>query len=135
MAGGLSNFQEAAWLNLTFGGVAYSAPATIYLGLFTTTPTDSTSGTEATGGGYARAAITNNPTNWPTVAAGGTKVNGTTITFPTLSAGIGTINGFAYFDAASGGNMIAWGDLSRPRPYNASDTPRFLPGDLSIALD
>ena len=44
-------------------------PATLYIGLYSAAPdADGTGGTELSGGSYARAAVTNNTTNWPNAA-------------------------------------------------------------------
>lgn len=42
----------------SFRGTSITAPATIYLALFTTATSDSAGGTEVTGGGYARQPVT-----------------------------------------------------------------------------
>ena len=51
-----TDFLEDKILNHVFRNVAYTAPATVYVGLFTTATTDAGGGTEVTGGGYARQA-------------------------------------------------------------------------------
>ena len=47
MAGGKTNSLENTWLDFEYRAVAYTPPATHYLGLFTTSPTadDGTGGT------------------------------------------------------------------------------------------
>jgi len=45
------------------------------------------------------------------------------------------MNGFALFDAESGGNMIAWGEITVPKAIDIGDTARFEAGDLDITLD
>ena len=82
-----TNFLELELLDHVLGNSAYPAPATVYVGLSTTAPNDDgTNFTEPVGGAYARAAVTNNLTNWP-AAVSGTKQNGTTITFPEATSG------------------------------------------------
>ena len=54
----ISNYLENALLNATLRNTTYTSPATVYAALFTTDPTDDGSGTECTGSGYARKAIT-----------------------------------------------------------------------------
>ena len=87
------------------GDVTYVAPATLYLALFTTAPTASGGGTEVSGGSYARIAVTNNLTNFPS-ASGGSKKNGTAVTFAAPTADWGVVVALAEFDAGTGGNMI-----------------------------
>jgi hypothetical protein len=72
--GSFSNYLENELLDHVFGAAAYSAPATLYVGLSTADPTDDDSGlAEPSGNGYARVAVTNNATNFP-AASGGAKV-------------------------------------------------------------
>jgi len=134
--GSFSNFLEDEILDHVFGAAAYTAPATVYVSLYTVTPTDaSASGTEVTGGSYARVAVTNNATNWP-ASSGGAKANGTAITFPAPTASWGTVVAFAIYDAATVGNELAWGALTVNKTINNGDAaPSFAIGDLDITLD
>ena len=129
-----SNYLELKFLDLAWGAVAFTAPVTVYAALYTAAPSDSGGGTEATGGAYARVAITNNATNWP-AAASGAKSNGTVITFPTATANWGTVTHFGVFDAATAGNLLNWGALTTSQAVNTGATPSFAAGALSITLD
>lgn len=132
--GSFSNFLELEILDHVFGAASYSAPATLYFALFTATPSDAGGGTEATGGSYARVAVTNNATNFP-AASGGAKSNGTAITFPTASAAWGTVVAMGVFDASSGGNLLAWAALTTSKTISGGDTPSFPAGDFDVTLD
>lgn len=110
MPGSLSDYLEGKLMDHFLGNTAYTAPATVYMALFTAAPSDSGGGTEVSGGSYARAAITNNTTNWPAFAAG-LKSSGAAINFATPSADWGTVVAWALFDASSAGNMLVWGLL------------------------
>lgn len=134
MAGSFSDFLELELLDHVFGNAAYTAPATLYLALFTAAPTDSGGGTEVTGGSYARASVTNNATNWP-AAASGAKSNGVEFSFVTATANWGTIVAFGIFDASSAGNLITWGDVTPNKAINTGDTAKFAVGDIDITLD
>ena len=140
MAGSKSDYLEAALLNHTLGGTAFTPPATIYVALFTAAPSDSGGGTEVTTAGgtlYARVAVTNNTTNWPN--ASGTsptsKSNGTTITFPTAGADWGTVVAVALFDASTGGNQLYWATLNANKVVSNGDTASFSPGTITITED
>lgn len=99
---------ENTILDHILGAQAWTPPATVYIALFTAAPSDSSAGTECTGGSYARVAVTNNLTNWP-AASSGNKKNATPIVFPTPTGSWGgNVVGMAIFDAASGGNMLYW---------------------------
>ena len=54
----ISNYLEAAIINATLRNTTYTSPATVYVSLWTTDPTDAGSGTEVSGGSYARTAVT-----------------------------------------------------------------------------
>ena len=77
---GKSDYLENKVLDHVLGGGDYTRPATVYIGLYTATPSDSGGGTEVAGNGYDRADVTNNATNFP-ASSGGAKSNGTAITF------------------------------------------------------
>lgn len=134
MAGSKSDFLENELLDHVLGNAAYSAPATTYVALYTVAPSDTGGGTEVSGGSYARAAVTNNDTNWP-AASGGAKSNGTEIEFPTATADWGTVVAFAILDADTGGNFLYWGDLTASKTINNGDTAKFAAGDLDVTED
>lgn len=110
MPGSKSNYLENALLDHVLGGGDYTRPATVYAALFTVAPGEAAGGTEVTGGSYARVAITNNATNFP-AASGGSKSNGTAITFPQASANWGTVVALGVFDASTSGNLLFYGWL------------------------
>lgn len=132
--GGFSDFLELEVLDHVFGAAAYTAPATLYVGLFTATPSDTGGGTEVTGGSYARKSVTNNATNFP-AASSGSKSNGTAITFAAATASWGIITSFGIFDAASAGNLLVWGPLTANKTVDSGDTVSFAIGALTITLD
>ena len=135
--GSFSNFLENEVLDHLFGKATYTAPATLYVGLWKAALSDSSSGStanEVSGGSYVRKAVTNNNTNWPT-ASGGAKANGTAITFVTATASWGTVTYFAILDAASAGNILGWGQLTVAKTIGSGDTASFAVGDLDITLD
>lgn len=132
---GKSDFLEDEILDHILGNAAYSPPATVHIALFTAAPSDSGGGTEVSGGAYARAAVTNNATNWP-AASGGAKSNGTAITFPTPTANWGTIVAFAIMTASTGGNILYWGLITPNKTVNNGDpAPSFPAGDLDVTED
>jgi len=134
MAGSKSNYLENAILDHVLGASVYSAPATVYVALYTTAPTDAGGGTEVSGGSYARVAVTNNATNWP-AASGGSKSNGTDIIFPTASGSWGTVAAFAILDASSGGNFMYWADLDTSKAIGSTDVAKFATSSLTITED
>ncbi|RII32863.1 hypothetical protein D2A34_21960 [Clostridium chromiireducens] len=136
-----STYLANALVNEVFGGVNWAPPATIYTGLSSTAPT-ATGGniTEPTIGtnGYARAAATNNTTNFPTTATNN-KSNGAAITFPTstgawlASASLGYL---VFYDAATGGNVLGYAALNNPQVVASSGaTLSFAIGSLTITIN
>lgn len=131
MAGSKSDYLENKLLDHALGGGDFTRPATIYVALFTSAPTDAGGGVEVSGGSYARVAVTNNATNWP-AASGGSKSNGTAITFPAATASWGTVVAVGILDAASAGNLLYWADLATSKSYGAGDTARFPVGAIVL---
>ena len=134
MPGSKSDFLENEVLDHVLGNAAYTAPANVYIALFTVAPTDAGGGTEVTGGSYVRVTVANNATNWP-AASSGAKSNGTEITFAEATANWGTVVAFAIFDAASAGNMLYWADLTVTKSVLTGDTAKFAVGGLDVTED
>lgn len=113
-----SIWLEGKLLDAMYGNAAWpTIPATWYLALFTTAPTNITdSAIEPTIGAYARKSIVNNTTNFPAAAKSGSlpmaKYNGSVITFATATAGWGTIVGFGVFDTLIAGNLWHYGTVT-----------------------
>ena len=131
MAGSKSDFLENEILDHVLGNAAYTAPATVYIALYTVAPTDTGGGTEVAAADYARLAITNNATNFP-AASGGAKSNGTAFTYPEATNNWGTLVAFGIFDAVTVGNLLYWADLTASIIINSGDTARFPIGDLDV---
>lgn len=105
----LTNARELALINNEFGAVAAGTIATLHAGLFTTMPNDAGSGgVEPAGGAYARVAVTNDATQFPSANP---KVNANAITFPQSTAAWGTVKGMGWWDAASAGNLRSYAPL------------------------
>jgi len=128
----LSNYLiNKLLLTLTNQG-SWSAPATVYLALYTTNPNPNNSGAEvSTGGGsgYVRQAI-----SWASVGSNLSVANSAVITFPTSGTNWGTINYFALFDASSAGNMLMFSQLSSPVTINIGTIFQIAIGSLTAAF-
>ena len=110
-----SNYLCNLLLGLVFGKTTYTPPTTLYCALFTVAPTAAGGGTEVVGNGYARVAVTNNTSNFPTPTAQSVS-NANVVDFGTpTGTGWGTIVFGAWFDASSGGNMLYAGPFSPAR--------------------
>jgi hypothetical protein len=111
MADCYSNYLRDKINDHVHGGGDYTRPTTTYFALMTTMPTASGGGTEASGGSYARVAVTNNSTNWP-ASSGQAKTNGTAIVWGTQTTSLGTVLGIAEYDASTGGNLLTFALLN-----------------------
>ena len=136
MASGKSAYLRNKALNHVLGAEVYTPPTTVYIALSTAAWTSAGTGTsiaatEPSGGGYARVALANNTTTWPTTTTG-VKTNGVPVTFPNASADWGTIVSFYVVDASTGGNALYGGDLYTARAVLAGDAARFIAEQLTV---
>lgn len=123
-----SNYLENKVLLHVFGATAYTAPSTLYVALFTSDPGEAGSGTEVSGGSYARQSASFTVVN--NLAS-----NTAAVEFPTASASWGTITYAAVYDSASGGNLLASGGLTTSKTIDSGDVFRIPAGDFDITLD
>jgi len=125
----LENAVLNYWLRANVGGL--TSPATVYVGLFTATPSDTGGGTEVAGSGYARQVIA-----FSAPSPAGTMVNSAIIDFPAATgSGWGTVTHFAIFDALTVGNMLYWGDLDVAKVISLNDIFRFTASSVTITED
>lgn len=130
MAMQISNYLSAALLNEVLRNTAWTGPATIYLALYTSDPTAADTGTEVSGGAYARQAIAFAA---PTPVAGAqTVVNSAEVAFPVATADWGLISHVGLRTAATGGNLLFTRALDNPRTILSGDRPRFLASSTSV---
>ncbi|MER8924336.1 hypothetical protein [Mesorhizobium sp. M0859] len=123
-----SDYLENKILDHVFRNTPYTPPATIYLALYTAAPTDAGGGTQVTGGGYARKAVTFG------AAAGGAMANTNLIDFLATGANFGTITHVGVFDALTAGNLLAWKAISSI-VINDGDTISFPIGSIIMGQD
>lgn len=139
MSSGTSTYWSNHLLDLILGATAFTAPATVYMALFTASPGAAGSVTnEASGGSYARVAITNNTTNFPN-SSGGVKSNGTTITFATAtstgySAGVNMTDAALWDSLSASTNELYFGTLTTAKPILNGDTASFGVGALTVTV-
>jgi hypothetical protein len=116
MAGFKSAYLSNKLLGHVFGATTWAPPATLYCALFTVIPdANGAGGTEVSGGGYARVAVTNTTASFPTPTIQQVS-NAVVIDFGTpTGAGWGTIVAGGWYDAASGGNLLYAGPFTPSR--------------------
>lgn len=138
---GLSKYLALALFNMSLNPVrsSFTPPTSLYLGLHTAAPSDSTYGKEATYGSYARQAL-NSLTAEPgtETVAGDVDIvvtNGSAITFPASSGpSAQTVTHWAIWDSqvVGDGNVLYSGALATPRSVTLDD--RVVVPERSITL-
>ena len=124
----MSNFLENALINATLRNTSYTSPTTTYLALYTTDPTDADTGTEVSGGSYARQAITfASPSN-------GVTSNSAAIEFPTATGSWGTITHIGIRDASTAGNLLYHTPLDASKAIASGDIFRISSTNLTVTL-
>lgn len=125
-----SNYLETELLDHVFANNAYTSPSTVYVGLFTSSPTDANSGTEVSTSGTAYARQSGSFT-----VSGNTATTSAAIEWPTATASWGTITHIGIYDASSSGNLLAWAALTASKTIASGDVFRIPAGDIDITLD
>ena len=122
----LSNFAENEMLDHMLGTGAYTAPTNVFLGLFTSDPTDAGSGTEKSGDAYARQDI-----NFG-ASSGGVATSSGVVTFPPATGSWGTITHLGIFAAVSSGNLLFHGALTASKAIASGDVFQVANGAITI---
>lgn len=142
-----TDYYENLNIDCQFRGFACSesTPANYYVGLLTGACSDSSAGTEVSGGSYARVSVPRASTSWKgthgstTGASSGTSgtiSNAAAITFPSPTADWGSITHFALYDASTAGNQIICQALTASKTVNNGDSaPAFAIDALTIQID
>ena len=126
----MSDFLEVTLLNLSLNGTAWAGMNNPYISLHTADPTDAGTGTEVTGGSYARVASSFG------VASGtsGALASNADATFPTATASWGTVGWIGIWDAVSGGNMLYHSALDAAKTIDSGDIFKIVTGNLTVTL-
>jgi hypothetical protein len=124
----MSNYLENALINATLRNTSYTTPTTVYVGLYTTDPTDANTGTEVTGGSYARKAATFG------APSDGVSTISSAIEFDQATASWGTVAYFGILDAATSGNLLYHGELTTSKAIDTGDVFKFATSALTVTL-
>jgi hypothetical protein len=129
------DYGENQIIDTIFRAQATSLGANLFVGLSTAACSDSSVGTEVTGGSYARVSVARSLANWAgtqsagsttaSTGTGGQTSNNITITFPTPTAGWGTVLSSFISDAATGNNIVVCTNLTVSKTINTGDTVSF----------
>ena len=145
----MSDYMENRMIDQIFRAQSFSFPGSLYFALFTTTPTDTFTGSsagEVTGGSYARQTIvcgtatfynTQGTTVGTSTGTGGTTSQVNAITYPAATADWGTVVGILITDSGTtaAGNSLFWSNLVASKVVGNGDTFQFAAGNLSCQID
>lgn len=124
-----TDYLENKIMAYVFSGTAFSSPsASLYVGLFTAAPGEGGGGTEISGNGYNRKIVALTTT-------GNLSTNGAAVEFDTATGTWGTVTYAGIFDAVTGGNLLAYGELTSAKTIASGDVFRIPAGDLDITLE
>jgi hypothetical protein len=141
-----TNYLENQMIDWFFRGQTFTPPASLHFALFTVAPTDTGGGNEVSGGSYARVSVARSLTSFAgtqsagsttaSTGTGGGTSNNAAITFPAPTANWGSIVAVGVFDAASGGNLLLYGNLTQAKTVNNGDAaPSFPAGTFTFQED
>jgi hypothetical protein len=123
-----SNYLENALINAVLRNTTYTSPATVYVSLWTTDPTDAGSGNEVSGGSYARTSVTfGAPSN-------GVTSNNADVSFPQATASWGTVGWIGLNDASTSGNLLFHTPLDTSKTIDSGDIFKIASGSLTVTL-
>ena len=126
----LSDHAEALLLDWLMTTGSATRPTAWYVGLFTAAPSDSGGGTEVSGSGYAREAVTFAAATSP----GGTTSNTGAVSFTASGGDWGSITHIGIHDAVSSGNLLWHGAMTASKTVNDGDTLEFSIGNIDLTI-
>jgi hypothetical protein len=128
----ISNFLATALLNQVFRNTVYTRPTTVYLALYTSDPTAVDTGTEVSGGAYARIAVTFGA---PAIESSRETIRSTAeLVFSIATADWGNITHAGIRDASTAGNLLYYGGILNPRQILTGDRLRIEAGSIVLTL-
>jgi len=124
----MSNFLENELYDHVLRNASYTSPTNIYMSLHTADPTDAGTGTEVSGGSYARTAVTMGaPTN-------GSGTNSSDVQFPQCTSDWGSVTHIAIWDATTAGNMLLHSPLDTSKDITTGDVFKVASGSLTVTF-
>ena len=124
----MSNYLENALINATLRATTFTSPSVVYVGLYTADPTDAGTGTEVSGGSYARQSVTfGAPSN-------GVSTNSAAVEFPQCTLTWGTVSHIGILDASTSGNLYYHTALNSSKIIETGDVFKIAIGNLSVTL-
>ena len=126
----LSDHAEVLILNYLMTTTSVTRPTAWYVALYTGAPSDAGGGTEVSGSGYVRKAVT-----WATATGtAGTTSNSNAPSFTASGGAFGTVTHIGIHDAESGGNLLWHGAMTASKTIADGDTLEFSVGNIDLTL-
>ncbi len=117
----LTNYGENALTNYLVTGSGQK-----YLALFSTAVAENGTGTELSGTWYSRKPVTFGS------AVNGTAANSANIDFGEVATAAATVNSWALFDAATGGNAWVYGAFTTAKTASVGTNILIQAGDITV---
>lgn len=128
MADNKSDYLERKLLDHALGTTTFTKPTNVYISLHTANPTEAGTGTEVTGGSYARKVMTFSGA--ATVSSVTSASNASDIVWTALPST--TVTHVAIWDALTTGNMLYYAPLSASKVIAAGDGYTVSTGQLVV---
>ena len=126
----LSDYSEKLLLDYLMTTGSATRPTNWYVGLYTAAPSDSGGGTELSGSGYAREAVT-----FAAATSGtGTTSNSGAVVFTADGGDWGSVTHMGIHDATSSGNLLWHGALAAAKTVLDGDSLEFAAGNIDLTV-
>lgn len=119
-----SAYLRSKVIKHNLGIAAFTMPTNVYLALYTSDPTINDTGTEVSGGSYARQQL-----SWGS-ESGGTVASNTSETIPVPAS---TVTHWGIRDALTGGNLLYFGAFDIPIINSGASTIPINSGDIQLS--
>lgn len=126
----LSDYSEKLILDYLMTTGSATRPTNWYVALYTAAPNDAGGGTELSGSGYAREAVT-----FAAATSGtGTTSNSGAVVFTADGGDWGSVTHMGIHDATSGGNLLWHGALAAAKTVLDGDSLEFAVGNIDLTV-
>lgn len=141
----IGDLGENQIIDTIFRAQPTTLTANLFVGLSTTACSDSATGTEVVGGGYARVSVARSLANWAgtqgaasttaSTGTGGQTSNNIAIAFATPAATWGTVSHVFVADAATGASLLFCQALTIAKTINTGDAVSFPAGAITFTVN
>jgi len=125
----LSDYSEKLILDYLMTTGSATRPTNWYVALYTAAPSDSGGGTELSGSGYAREAVT-----FAAATSAGTTSNSGAVVFTADGGDWGSVTHMGIHDASSSGNLLWHGALAAAKTVLDGDSLEFAVGNIDLTV-